>query len=51
MQPAAAAAIRTAADAAGAGPSLADLPADPRRTPWDALYVLARNGAGAAAGA
>ena len=51
MQPAAPAAIRAAPDAAGVGPSPADLPEDPRRTLWDALYVLVRDGARAAAGA
>ncbi len=51
MQTAAPAAIRAAADAAGVGSSPADLPEDPRRTLWEALYVLVRNGARAAASA
>ncbi len=50
MQPAAPAAIRAAADAAGVGSSPADLPADPRRPLREALYVLVRDGARAAAG-
>ncbi len=50
MQPAAPAAIRAAADAAGVGPSPADLPADPRRPLQENVYVLARDGVGAAAG-
>ena len=51
MQPPAPAAIRAAADAAGVGSSPADLLANPRRTPREALYVVVRDGAGAAAGA
>ncbi len=47
MQPAALAAIRAAADAASA----VSLLADPRRTLREALYVLVRDGARAAAGA
>ena len=50
MQPAAPAAIRAAADAAGAVFIPADLPADPHRMLREALYVLRRDGAGAAAG-